>query len=107
MSSELERRVTEAFRKLPGATTEVEARARAAALGALVPLAFRRGVRKRLLVVTVAGIGLLTLAAAAPAAMGTLHVRLGTTKKPVRAASAQLMLPARANGFAVLAGGKL
>src|SRR5919201_4549015 len=107
MSSELERRVTEAFRKLPGATTEIEARARAAALAALVPPASGRGVRRRLLVVALAGIGLLALAAAALAAIGTLHVRLGTTKKPARAASAQLMLPAGANGFAVLASGKL
>src|SRR5919197_893591 len=107
VSSELERRLGETLRGLPGASEEVETRARAAALDALAPRQAPTHLRRRLLTFVLAVLALFAVGAAALAAIGTIHVRLGETKKQLPAPHARLSLPAGAHGFAVLAGGKL
>ena len=107
VSSELERRLSETLRGLPGASEEVETRARAAALDALAPRQAPTHLRRRLLTFVLAVLALFAVGAAALAAIGTIHVRLGETKKQLPAPHARLSLPAGAHGFAVLAGGKL
>src|SRR6266498_2269132 len=101
MSTELERQLRAGFERLPKPTREASARARAAALDALGP--HRRRSRGGLLLVAFAvGAG-----AAALAATGNLHVRLGAGRRPARPVPTHLSVPAGSNGVAVVAGGKL
>src|SRR3989440_10076697 len=105
MSTELERQLRAGFGRLPKPTREASARARAAALAALGP--HRRRSRGGLLLVSFAVAFVIGAGAAALAATGNLHVRLGAGERPKRPVPTRLSVPAGAHGVAVVAGGKL
>jgi hypothetical protein len=105
MSTELERQLRAGFGRLPKPTREASARARAAALDALGPQ--RRRSRGGLLLVAFAVAFVVGAGAAALAATGKLHVRLGTGRQPARPVPSDLSVPAGSHGIAVVAGGKL
>src|SRR5436190_256555 len=105
MSTELERQLRAGFGRLPKPTREASARARAAALDALGP--HRRRSRGGLLLVSFAVAFVVGAGAAALAATGNLHVRLGAGERPKRPVPTRLSVPAGSNGVAVVAGGKL
>lgn len=103
--SRLEGRLAAELRRLPGASDEVEERARRAALAALVP-APRRRLLRPLLAAVAAALLLLGLGAAALARIGALHL----TAAPRRAAAPaveQLRLPPGARAAMVVVGGRL
>ncbi|OLB23027.1 MAG: hypothetical protein AUH17_07535 [Actinobacteria bacterium 13_2_20CM_68_14] len=105
MSTELERQLRAGFGRLPKPTREASARARAAALDALGP--HRRRSRGGLLLVSFAVAFVIGAGAAALAATGNLHVRLGAGERPKRPVPTRLSVPAGSHGVAVVAGGKL
>jgi hypothetical protein len=105
MSTELERQLRAGFERLPKPTREASARARAAALDALGP--HRRRSRGGLLLVAFAVAFVVGAGAAALAATGNLHVRLGAGRRPARPVPTHLSVPAGSHGVAVVAGGKL
>src|SRR5256884_350605 len=105
MSTELERQLRAGFGRLPKPTREASARARAAALDALGP--YRRRSRGGLLLVSFAVAFVIGAGAAALAATGNLHVRLGAGERPKRPVPTRLSVPAGSHGVAVVAGGKL
>jgi hypothetical protein len=105
MSTELERRLARAFTS-PSPSLEVEQRARRAAL-ASIPRAGRRD-PTRWLVAVAAAAAALAIGAAALAASGEIHVRLGSATKPAAAPPRRLTLPrSGSRGLAVVAGGRL
>src|SRR5204862_4873476 len=105
MSTELERQLRAGFGRLPKPTREASARARAAALDALGP--HRRRSRGGLLLIAFAVAFVVGAGAAALAATGNFHVRLGAGTRPARPVPTQLSVPAGSHGVAVVAGGKL
>jgi hypothetical protein len=105
MSTELERQLRAGFERLPKPTREASAHARSAALAALGPT--RRRSRGALLLVAFAVAFVVGAGAAALAATGNLHVRLGAEKPALRLIPARLSVPAGSHGIAVVAGGKL
>src|SRR2546429_1115726 len=105
MSTELERQLRAGFGRLPKPTREASARARATALDALGP--HRRRSRGGLLLVSFAVAFVIGAGAAALAATGNLHVRLGAGERPKRPVPTRLSVPAGSHGVAVVAGGKL
>jgi hypothetical protein len=106
MSSDLERRLEGFFHELPQAEPEVEERALAASLGALRPTAPpRRGLRTAG-VAFAAVFVLLAIAAGSLAAVGALHVTIGTKPRPTPART-QLSLPRGASGIAAVVDGRL
>lgn len=105
MSAELERRLGDAFERLPRPGADVTARAKSAALAAVPEGGRRRGGR---LVVVLAVIAAATaIAAAALAARGQLHIAVGPKRQPAAPALTHLTLPAGTHGLALVAGGKL
>jgi hypothetical protein len=106
MSAELERRLGDAFERLPRPSAEVTARARRAAL-ATVPTR-RRRVPRRLLVAIGAAVAATAVGAAALAAGGRLHVDLGArSPRPAEPVRSRLTLPPDTQGMALVAGGRL
>jgi hypothetical protein len=105
MSTELERQLRAGFDRLPKPTREASARARAAALDALGPS--QRRSRGGLLLVAFAVAFVVGAGAAALAATGNLHVRIGARAKTVRPVPTRLAVPPESHGVAVVAGGKL
>jgi hypothetical protein len=105
MPTELERQLRAGFDRLPKPTREVSARARAAALDALGPS--RRRSRGGLLFVAFAVAFVVGAGAAALAATGNLHVRIGARAKTVRPVPTRLAVPPGSHGVAIVAGGKL
>src|SRR2546428_5293284 len=105
MSTELERQLRAGFERLPKPTREASARARAAALDALGPT--HRRSRGRLLFVAFAVAFVVGAGAAALAATGNLHVRIGARAQAVHPVPTRLSVPAGSHGVAVVAGGKL
>ena len=105
MSTELENRLVSAF-KGSRPSAEVEQRARRAALASLPPAA-RRDPR-RVLAIVAAAVVALAIGAAALAASGEIHVRLGPAPKRAVVLPRRLALPAGGSrGLAVAAGGRL
>jgi hypothetical protein len=105
MSTELERQLRVGFERLPRPTREASARARAAALDALGP--HHRRSRGGLLLVAFAIAFVVGAGAAALAATGKLHVRLGAGAPPAHPVPTRLSVPHGSHGVAVVAGGKL
>jgi hypothetical protein len=105
MSTELERQLRAGFDRLPKPTREASARARTAALDALGP-AHRRS-RGGLLLVAFAVAFVIGAGAAALAATGNLHVRLGAGARPARPVPTRLSVPSGSHGLAVVADGRL
>jgi hypothetical protein len=105
MPAELEKQLRAGFGRLPKPTREVSARARSAALAALGPS--NRRSRGWLLLVAFAVAFVLGAGAAALAATGNLHVRIGARMKPARPIPTRLSVPPGSHGVAVVAGGKL
>src|SRR5437667_10281982 len=105
MSTELERQLRAGFGRLPKPTREASARARAAALDALGP--HRRRSRGGPLLVSFAVAFVIGAGAAALAATGNLHFRLGAGERPKRPVPTRLSVPAGSHGIALVAGGKL
>src|SRR4029450_7678297 len=105
MSTELERQLRGGFERLPKPTREASARARAAALDALGPR--RRRSRGGLLLVAFAVAFVVGAGAAALAATGNLHVRLGVGRRPARPGPTHRSVPAGSHGVAIVSGGKL
>ncbi len=105
MSTELERQLRAGFERLPKPTREASARARAAALHALGPT--HRRSRGGLLLVAFAVAFVVGAGAAALAATGNLHVRIGARAQTVHPVPTRLSLPSGSHGVAVVAGGKL
>jgi hypothetical protein len=105
MSTELERQLRAGFERLPKPTREASARARTAALDALGPT-YRRS-RGGLLLVAFAVAFVVGAGAAALAATGNLHVRIGAREQTVHPVPTRLSVPAGSHGVAVVAGGKL
>jgi hypothetical protein len=105
MSSELEQRLEGAFARLPKPTREASARARAGALAVLAPR--RPGSRVELAIAVGAVVFALGAGAAALAATGNLHVRLGSPAKHQPTIPQRLSVPAGTHGIAVVAGGRL
>lgn len=105
MSSELETRLADELRRLPGPSRAATERARRSALAGLPPPARARMWRPAL-VATAAAVALLALGAGALARIGAIHV--GARPQRVAApASAQLELPAGARGILLVSGGRL
>jgi len=105
MSTELERQLRAGFGRLPKPSREASARARAAALAALGP-SDRRS-RGGILLVAFAVAFVVGAGAAALAATGNLHVRLGARAPSTRPVPTRLSVPSGSRGVAVVAGGKL
>jgi hypothetical protein len=105
MSTELERQLRGGFERLPKPTREASARARAAALAALGPR--HRHSRGGLLLVAFAVAFVIGASAAALAATGNLHVRLGAEVPAARRVPTRLSVPMGSHGIAVVVGGKL
>src|SRR5256885_3314433 len=105
MSTELERQLRAGFGRLPKPTREASARARAAALDALGP--HHRRSRGGLLLVSFAVAFVIGAGAAALAATGNLHVRLGAGEGPKRPVPTRVWVRAGSHGVAVVAGGRL
>ena len=105
MPTELERQLRTGFGRLPKPTREASARARAAALDALGP--GRQSPRGGLLLVAFAVAFLVGAGAAALAATGNLHVRIGAREQTVRPVPTRLSVPSGSHGLAVVSGGKL
>ena len=105
MSTELERQLRASFERLPKPTREATARARAAALAAVRPT--HRRSRGGLLLVAFAVAFVVGAGAAALAATGNLHVRIGAREQTVHPVPSRLSVPAGSHGVAVVAGGKL
>src|SRR5919201_101947 len=106
MSSELEPRLKRALHDLPGPTRAAGERARTAAL-AVIPARPRSHGRRRLAVVAVAVAVVAALGAAALAATGRIHVKLGTSHPAAPVAPTPLVLPRGTHGVALVAGGRL
>jgi hypothetical protein len=105
MSTELERQLRGGFGRLPKPTREASARARAAALDAIGPSV--RSSHRWLLVGALALAFVVGAAAAALAATGNLHVRIGARTHAARPVPTRLSVPPGSHGVAVVAGGKL
>src|SRR5437870_11431519 len=105
MSTELERQLRAGFGRLPKPSREASARARAAALAALGP-SDRRS-RGGLLLVAFAVAFVVGAGAAALAATGNPHVRIGARAQAVHPVPTRLSVPPGSHGVAVVAGGKL
>jgi hypothetical protein len=105
MSTELERRLRAGFEGLPKPTREASARARAAALDTIGPT--HRRSRGGLLLVAFAVAFVVGAGAAALAATGNLHVRIGARALTAHPVPTRLSVPAGSHGVAVVAGGKL
>lgn len=105
MSTELERQLRAGFERLPKPSREASARAREAALAALGPSHHRS--RGGLILVAFAVAFVVGAGAAALAATGNLHVRLGAGARPARPIPTRLSVPAGSHGLAVVAGGRL
>lgn len=105
MSTVLERRLRRAFERLPQPTRDATRHARATALATL-PAEQRRG-PLAVLVVAAAVAVIIGAGAAALAATGNLHVRLGREQAGRQRVAAHLRVPGGTNGFAVVAAGKL
>jgi hypothetical protein len=105
MSTELERQLRAGFGHLPKPTRDVSARARTSALDALG--ARNRRSRGWLLVVAFAVAFVVCAGAAALAATGNLHVRIGARARTARPVPTRLLVPPGSHGVAVVAGGKL
>lgn len=105
MPAALERRLQRAFGRLPHPTREATRRARASALATL-PTEEPRS--PFVVVLALTGVALvLGAGAAALAATGNLHVRIGREQPRAQRAPAHLQVPRGTNGLAVVAGGKL
>jgi len=105
MSTELERQLRAGFGRLPKPTREATNQARSAALAALGSTHHRS--RGGLLLVAFAVAFVVGAGAAALAATGNLHVRIGAVTPPARPFPTRLSVPAGSHGVAVVAGGKL
>ena len=105
MSDELEQRLAAAFRGLPKPTRDASTRARAGALAVLAPDSRRS--RDGVAIAVTAGAFALGAGAAALAATGNLHVKLGSPAKHERPIPARLSVPRGTHGIAVVAGGRL
>jgi hypothetical protein len=105
MSAELEQRLREAFGRLPRPAREATNSARAAALSALP--AERPRSRGWILLVAFGVAAVLGAGAAALAATGNLHVRLGGESSAPKPAPSRLVLPRGTNGIAIVADGRL
>ena len=106
MSSELERRLEGLFAESPEPDPGAGEKALHRALRALRPVAApRHGLRAAVLAVA-AAIVLLVIAAGSLAAVGALHVSLGTKREPPQPPPA-LRLPQGANGVAAIINGRL
>jgi hypothetical protein len=105
MSTELERQLRAGFGRLPKPSRAVSARARSAALDALGP-SHRRSLGG-LLVVAFAVAFVVGAGAAALAATGNLHVRIGVRADTARSVPTRLSVPPGSHGVAIVAAGKL
>jgi lipoprotein LpqB-like beta-propeller protein len=105
MSTALERRLRRAFERLPQPTRDATRRARASALAAL-PGEQRRSSLVVFVAAAVVAV-IVGAGAAALAATGNLHVRLGREQPSRQRVATHLQVPAGTNGFAVVADGKL
>lgn len=106
MSTELERQLRATFGRLPKPGSEATHRARSAALAALAPGTGRR-TTGRLLALSSAVTFAIGAGAAALAATGELHVDIGPRTGTTTPVVSRLTLPAKTNGIAVVAGGRL
>ena len=105
MSTELERQLRAGFGRLPKPSREASARARAAALDAVGP--GRRRAQGGLLLVAFVVAFVVGAGAAALAATGNLHVRIGARAQNAKPVPTRLSVPPGSHGVAVVAGGKL
>jgi hypothetical protein len=106
MSSELERRLEGLLAEAPEPDPGAEEKALHRALQAVQPAVPARHGRRAAVFVFAAAVVLLVIAAGSLAAVGALHVSLGTKPKP-KPRPTPLVLPKGANGIAAIVDGEL